>query len=135
LRLRAFARGRTIMGSNMSSFPGLEPGLISHGSVLAFLGTAFVCAVSGLILLAALLRARMRMAVLSAVVGLGTAGLYGATLLAFSLLSPERSLARGQEKYFCEPDCHIAYSIVDVRWVTGRDGSLPASDSERIVLV
>ena len=40
---------------------------------------------------------------------------YFALLLGFSAGSHEISLARGQEKYFCEIDCHLAYSIVDVK--------------------
>lgn len=39
---------------------------------------------------------------------------YGALLLAFSAFSHERTLARGEEKYFCELDCHIAYSVQNV---------------------
>jgi hypothetical protein len=40
---------------------------------------------------------------------------YGILLLAFSAFSLERTLARGQEKYFCELDCHIAYSVRSVQ--------------------
>jgi hypothetical protein len=40
---------------------------------------------------------------------------YGILLLAFSAFSHERTLARGQEKYFCELDCHIAYSVQNVQ--------------------
>ena len=38
--------------------------------------------------------------------------------LAFSAGSHETDLARGQEKYFCEIDCHLAYSVVDVNDAT-----------------
>jgi hypothetical protein len=41
--------------------------------------------------------------------------IYFALLFGFSASSHERALARGQEKYFCEIDCHLAYSIVDVK--------------------
>jgi hypothetical protein len=40
---------------------------------------------------------------------------YGLLLLAFSAFSHERTLAQGQEKYFCELDCHIAYSVQNVQ--------------------
>jgi len=40
---------------------------------------------------------------------------YFALLLGFSASSHETLLARGQEKYFCEIDCHLAYSVVDVK--------------------
>jgi hypothetical protein len=43
------------------------------------------------------------------------AGLYLVCLLIFSFASGEKVLARGQEKHFCEIDCHLAYSISDVR--------------------
>lgn len=40
---------------------------------------------------------------------------YSALLLGFSAVSRETVLAHGQEKYFCEIDCHLAYSLVDVK--------------------
>jgi len=43
----------------------------------------------------------------AAAVGLG----YGLLLAAFSLISSEQTLPRGEEKHFCELDCHIAYSV------------------------
>jgi hypothetical protein len=49
-------------------------------------------------------------------IAIGTgAAIYFALLLGFSASSHETDLARGREKYFCEIDCHLAYSIVDVR--------------------
>jgi hypothetical protein len=36
---------------------------------------------------------------------------YGLTLAAFSISSHEYTLNPGQEKYFCEIDCHLAYSV------------------------
>jgi hypothetical protein len=44
----------------------------------------------------------------------GGAVVYCALLFGFSIGSRATTLARGQEKYFCEFDCHLAYSIVDV---------------------
>jgi hypothetical protein len=41
--------------------------------------------------------------------------IYFALLLTFSAASHETVLAHGQEKYFCEIDCHLAYSILDVQ--------------------
>jgi hypothetical protein len=40
---------------------------------------------------------------------------YGASLFAVSLASQNRTLRLGAEKYFCELDCHLAYSIEGVR--------------------
>jgi hypothetical protein len=39
---------------------------------------------------------------------------YGATLVGASTVSENYDLAPGQEKYFCEIDCHIAYSVLGV---------------------
>jgi hypothetical protein len=41
--------------------------------------------------------------------------IYLALLTSFSLASRTNVLARGQEKYFCEIDCHLAYSLVEVK--------------------
>ena len=40
---------------------------------------------------------------------------YGLLLAGFSLFSRDRTLARGEEKYFCELDCHLAYSVQAVQ--------------------
>ena len=50
--------------------------------------------------------------------------IYLALLLGFAAGSHETLLSRGREKYFCEIDCHLAYSVVDVE--THDQG--PASD-------
>jgi len=55
-------------------------------------------------------------------VGIG-AVIYFALLLGFSAGSHDVALARGQEKYFCEIDCHLAYSIVDVKTQVGADAN------------
>jgi len=47
-------------------------------------------------------------------IGVG-AFIYFGLLLGFSASSQESLLSRGQEKYFCEIDCHLAYSVVNVR--------------------
>jgi hypothetical protein len=43
------------------------------------------------------------------------AALYLVLLLGFSLASHPQLLTRSQEKYFCEIDCHLAYSLLDVK--------------------
>jgi hypothetical protein len=43
------------------------------------------------------------------------AGAYLAAILIFSLASHEKVLARGEEKHFCEIDCHLAYSVANTR--------------------
>jgi len=83
--------------------------------VLAFLGfgfAEFLAVVTAVVLLARRSRGAARRVLVGAVVG---AGLYAAALLAFSLTSRDQVAERGEEKYFCEVDCHLAYSVVDVR--------------------
>jgi hypothetical protein len=48
---------------------------------------------------------------------LGAVGaiLYLGLLSGFSLASHATTVPRGQEKYFCEIDCHLAYSVVGVQ--------------------
>jgi hypothetical protein len=43
--------------------------------------------------------------------GLAVAGGYLALLLAFSFLGREETLRKGDRKYYCEIDCHLAYSL------------------------
>ena len=84
---------------------------------LAFLGTALCLGVAGLVVLHALARRKLGRARGVLLAALAVAGLYLGLMLAFSLASTERALARGEEKHFCEIDCHLAYSIDDVRTV------------------
>ena len=83
--------------------------------VLGLLGACFVLALLGLVALHALVRGRYgRMRV--TLVGLAlVAFTYAGLMLVFSVKSEGRVLARGEEKYFCESDCHLAYSVVGVR--------------------
>jgi hypothetical protein len=81
---------------------------------LAFLGLGAVLALTALVFLgAAVLR---RTSLLPWVGGFGALVviLYAGVLLADSALSRERTLERGEKKYFCEIDCHLAYSVEDV---------------------
>lgn len=83
--------------------------------VLLFLGTCFVMLLAGLFVLYGLI-VRKFGRVLIALVGMFMVlGLYLGLMLLFSLASTEKVLARGEEKHFCEIDCHLAYSVVDVR--------------------
>lgn len=83
-------------------------------AVLAFLCTAFLLAIAAAAFLVA---AWMRNRRLAAAILIGIAcvlGLYGGTLLASSTLSRERILRLGEKKYFCEIDCHLAYSVAAI---------------------
>jgi hypothetical protein len=94
-----------------------HPGIVSNMNFpapVAVLG--FLAAIGGLVLstLGALtllfLRKVKATRWLGALVGVG-AFVYFGLLFAMSLVSREATLAPGQEKYFCEIDCHLAYSV------------------------
>jgi hypothetical protein len=80
---------------------------------LALLATGGLLFISALVLLESLVvRKRMRArAVFMAMVMIG--GLYLVIMLVFSIVSRDKLLARGEEKHFCELDCHLAYSVVN----------------------
>ena len=83
-------------------------------AVLGFLAACGGLALSTLgIVVAAFARKRGFVKPLLLLIGAG-AVVYFVLLLCFSALSHDRVLARGQEKYFCEIDCHLAYSVVGV---------------------
>jgi len=80
---------------------------------LAFLGTGFLLFLIAIVLAQSLIvrkmgRARLLLA-LMLIIGLA----YFGALLIFSFRSRDQLLARGEEKHFCELDCHLAYSIAD----------------------
>ncbi len=64
--------------------------------------------------LVSLLVRKRRLATLLGAAGIAVAGAYLGVLLAFSFASREETLAKGGRKYFCEIDCHLAYSLEDV---------------------
>ena len=82
---------------------------------LAFLGTAFLLFVLGLALIYSLVRKKLGLTKFALLTIALVAGLYLVVLLIFSFASSEKVLARGEEKHFCEIDCHLAYSITDVQ--------------------
>ena len=95
---------------------------------LALLGTGFVLFVAAIFLIQLLIVRKRRRAkiVLAAMVGICC--LYLGAILIFSIGSHDQLLARGEEKHFCELDCHLAYSIVDTRRTkTLAESAKPAS--------
>jgi hypothetical protein len=84
-------------------------------SVLGFLaaGCGLVLAVLGVLTAYFFRKPNLAGLLLKFMVVTGT--IYGGLLFGFSFASHETTLAPGQEKYFCEIDCHLAYSIVDVK--------------------
>jgi hypothetical protein len=83
----------------------------SHFVALLFLLSAFIVFVCLVIAAVATVRNARRLAKF-AVRGAAIAGIgYAALLLGVALASPNKTLPPGKWKYFCEADCHIAYSI------------------------
>ena len=85
--------------------------------VVAFLGTAcflFAAVVGGAIALAF---RKARIARWAGSLGLLAVFGYAALLGGAALLSRERTLARGEKKYFCEIDCHVADSVAETTLV------------------
>lgn len=92
--------------------------------VLAFLGSGTLAGVLVLVSLYGFARNKVWAKKTLGLLAAG-AGLYLLLLAGFSIFSHEQTLPRGEEKYFCEIDCHLAYSIADVKWVDdGRAGAL-----------
>ena len=83
--------------------------------VLLLLGTAALIFGLVLVLTFSLITKRVRLAKLTGLAFLVVGALYLSLLLFFSWSSSEKVLAQGQEKHFCEIDCHLAYSIVSSR--------------------
>jgi len=95
--------------------------LSAMGFVAAFGGLVvglFVAFIAALIRKMQLAMQLLRLAVLGVVA-------YMLLLLGFSLASHQVVLAQGQEKYFCEIDCHLAYSVEKTE-------SVPAGDTTRL---
>lgn len=84
---------------------------LAHLVVLIFLGAAFCLAVGTMVLFYAAARRRSLLALASTVAVGGLLLSYFGVLVGVSLASPERTLPVGGWKYFCEIDCHIAYSV------------------------
>ena len=95
------------MNSNVNLFAPI--------GVMALLGTGFLFFVAVLVLIQSLIVRKRGRAKFVVLVLLVIAGAYLGAILIFSLASRETILARGEEKHFCEIDCHLAYSIANTR--------------------
>ncbi len=62
-------------------------------------------------------------------------GGYGMALAAFSFVSHDRVLAVGEEKYFCEIDCHLAYSIAEAPSQPALQTNAPANERALTVVL
>lgn len=82
--------------------------------VLALLGTCFLLVVTGLVFVTSLLMRKWKVSKIAVVGGCAVAGVYLFLLFGASVMSHEKVLTSAEKKYFCEIDCHIAYSVVSV---------------------
>ena len=92
-------------------------------AALALLATAFLLFAAGVVLIQSLIARKPRRAQIFMLAICGVVALYGSAVMAFSLASHYQLLGRGQEKHFCELDCHLAYSVVNVAPAATADGN------------
>jgi hypothetical protein len=81
---------------------------------LALLATGLLLLTAGLTLGYSIVMKKVRLTKVALLTIVLLAGVYLAVLLIYSFVSSKKVLARGQEKHFCEIDCHLAYSVTDV---------------------
>jgi hypothetical protein len=89
--------------------------LAARIGALALLASGFLLLTAGFIFAVSLVMKKSRLKKFSLVAIVLVAVCYLSLLLIFSFTSREQVLARGQEKHFCELDCHLAYSVTDVQ--------------------
>ena len=113
-----------MMQSSIPRLQGLDVSMppLAPVALLAFLGAGFLLAVFGVGAAVAFAARRHGPARILSGGALAVASVYSVALVAASLLSRERTLAAGEKKYFCEMDCHLAYSVVR----SSREGGMRA---------
>jgi hypothetical protein len=82
---------------------------------LLLLGIGFLLLVTTAVLLQSFAVRKPRRTKFVLITMAALAASYLGAMLLFSFTSHETVLARGEEKHFCELDCHLAYSIVATR--------------------
>jgi len=87
----------------------------AHFVALLFLGSMFLILVCALIAIVAAISKARRVANLASAGAAIVAASYAALLFGVALTSSNTTLSPGDRKYFCEADCHIAYTIDSVR--------------------
>ena len=88
---------------------------LSPLSILAFVALVLGSGVGAVLFAFSLVLKRPDVAKLIARLALGGVGAYLAMLLLLALTSHDRVLGPNEEKHICEVDCHLAYSVVDVK--------------------
>ena len=96
---------------------------------LAFLGAGFLVLAGSAAALFGLLSKRRALVVAGGALAASVVAAYGLLWTGASLFAPQRVLAKGERKYFCEIDCHLAYSVEGVERAAaiGTEGLEPAN--------
>ncbi|MGH7681009.1 MAG: hypothetical protein ACRENN_03375 [Candidatus Eiseniibacteriota bacterium] len=100
--------------------------------MLAFLGTAFLLVVVAATLVYAVLTKKRGLAARTLSLAGGIIVAYATLLLAASFTSRTIVLQHGELKYFCEIDCHLAYSVEKVE-MTPQIGNVHATGTFFVV--
>jgi len=87
---------------------------LAHFMVLLFLGAGATTASGLAVLLYGFLQKKKRASEWGMALSIASPASYTLLLLTTGLLSSNKTLPVGGWKYFCEADCHIAYSIASV---------------------
>jgi hypothetical protein len=103
-------------------------------SILAFLGSAVLLAALGVALVVLLAR-RKSFAARRVGMAMGAvAGVYLLLLVGTSLATGAHAVEPGNAKYFCEIDCHLAYSVAGARRVAALGGARARGAFEVVTL-
>jgi hypothetical protein len=89
--------------------------MVATFSVLGFLGGTAALLLAIVVIAVAIASGHKTLARATAVVAVVEVALYATMLVGYSSRSRESVLDIGQEKHFCEIDCHIAYTITSVK--------------------
>lgn len=84
-------------------------------SVLGFLAGAATLVVLSLVIVGSIVSRRKNVTRAMALVAAIEVLLYGALLVGYSSRSREVVLQQGEEKFFCEIDCHLGYTIIEAK--------------------
>src|SRR5258707_4186984 len=102
---------------------------------MAFWGALGFLALLVLLVLVALWTRKKWVGIGAIVLGVALVSGYALVLVGVSLTSHEKVLALGEHKYFCEIDCHIAYSITGVEETSALGDELHPTSAGRFVIV
>ena len=100
---------------------------VNLDALIAALALMTVCGlifIAGVALVFSIVQRRPTLAGAAVIAIVAIVAIYLGLLLVFSFRSGDKVLARGEEKYFCEMDCHLAYSIAQVRETKVLDDSV-----------